>query len=221
MLIIILVKVISARRQKNFQSILQTLPFLVANDAKGSDTINRLLTTCREYLIGLSIETTKRTLSKEANVDNTRIAELAAYFTHCELNENHLQLTLKLAINVIAKLKNYASLEDFARRLLDLSPAKQLQELAEKALKLVKQKGSTDFTKFNYDSRNPFVLCCSSLTPIYAGASRIICPFCGASYQNTFMGILCKICEISEVGKKVSGLEYSVSQTQARSTKRS
>jgi hypothetical protein len=34
-----------------------------------------------------------------------------------------------VAINVIAKIKNYSSLEDFARRLLDLNPPKPLQEL--------------------------------------------------------------------------------------------
>jgi hypothetical protein len=34
-----------------------------------------------------------------------------------------------VAINLVAKIKNFSSVEDFARRLLDLNPPKALQEL--------------------------------------------------------------------------------------------
>jgi len=198
--------------KKLFQNILQTLPLLVAKDIREKETIEKLISICREYLIGLSLEITKRNLTKEANPDNIRIAELSAYFTHCEMNDSHLQLTLKLAVNVMSKIKNYSTMEDFARRLLDLNPPKPLQDLADKAIKIAKQKGSTDFTKFNYDSRNPFVICAASLTPIYAGKTRTSCPYCGTAYQNNYQGTLCTICELSEVGKKVNGMETMASK---------
>jgi coatomer protein complex subunit alpha (xenin) len=54
-----------------------------------------MISICREYLIGLLLEMTKRNIAKEANPDNVRIAELSAYFTHCELTDSHVQLTLK------------------------------------------------------------------------------------------------------------------------------
>jgi coatomer protein complex subunit alpha (xenin) len=46
-------------------------------------------------LLGLALELTKRSISKDENPNNVRIAELSAYFTHCELNDAHVQLTLK------------------------------------------------------------------------------------------------------------------------------
>lgn len=46
-----------------------------------------------------------------------------------QLQPKHQQLVLKLAMNAAAKAKNYASADDFARRLLDLSPPQDLQEL--------------------------------------------------------------------------------------------
>jgi coatomer protein complex subunit alpha (xenin) len=77
-------------------------------------------------------------------------------------------------------------------------------------MKVAKQKGGSDFTKFNYDSRNPFVICGASLTPIYAGKPRIVCSFCNASYQNNYLGSVCTICELAEVGKKGTGLELMI-----------
>jgi hypothetical protein len=56
--------------------------------------------------------------------DAVRIAELAAYFTHVNLQPIHLQLTLRSAMNICIKLKNFATAYNFGRRLLDLSSNK-------------------------------------------------------------------------------------------------
>lgn len=51
-----------------------------------------------------------------------RSLELAAYFTHCQLQPAHMQIALRSAIGVFAKANNHASAAKFARRLLDLNP---------------------------------------------------------------------------------------------------
>ena len=51
-----------------------------------------------------------------------RNLELAAYFTHCQLQPPHLQLSLRNAVNVFAKANNHAHSARFARRLIDLKP---------------------------------------------------------------------------------------------------
>ncbi len=62
--------------------------------------------------------------------EQIRLAELAAYFTHCNLQPVHLMLTLRTAQNVFFKLKNFKTAGSFARRLLDLGPT------ADQALKV-------------------------------------------------------------------------------------
>lgn len=51
-----------------------------------------------------------------------RQTELAAYFTHCNLEPIHLMLSLRSAMTVAYKIKNYQTAASFARRLLELEP---------------------------------------------------------------------------------------------------
>jgi len=204
--------------KKAFLLILQCLPLIVVPSPNEAQEIEQIISICREYLIGLTLEAARKELmpNKADEVKNqVRIAELAACFTHCDLNEKHLQLTLKVAINCVAKIKNFGTLEELGSRLLAMNPPRTLQDHAEKALKMAKTKGSIDATKFNYDPRNPFVLCCSSLSPIYQGSPKLLCPFCGACYQPAYQGKLCQICQLAEVGKKGTGL-VSVTKVQRK-----
>ena len=80
------------------------------------------MTLAREYLLGVSVELEKRRVTQE-EPDNTRRAlELAAYFTHCQMQPAHLQIALRSAIGPFAKANNHATAAKFARRLLDLNP---------------------------------------------------------------------------------------------------
>ena len=68
-----------------------------------------------------------------ACVMKTIIFQMAAYFTHCNLQPIHMILTLRTALNLFFKLKNYKTAASFARRLLELGPkpdvATQVQSL--------------------------------------------------------------------------------------------
>lgn len=71
------------------------------------------------------MELTRRTLNPET--EPRRVMELAAYFTHCQLQPAHVLLSLQSAMACTFKLRNFAGAAHFARRLLDMNP--QLQKV--------------------------------------------------------------------------------------------
>ena len=65
---------------------------------------------------------------KEAKDDPVRTAELAAYFTHAKLQPVHQALSLRSAMSIFFKLKNYGTCATFCRRLLELNPGAKVQK---------------------------------------------------------------------------------------------
>ncbi|KAM1123169.1 hypothetical protein ACFX19_004681 [Malus domestica] len=59
---------------------------------------------------------------KELKGDPVRQQELAAYFTHCNLQMPHLRLALLNAMSVCYKAGNLNTAANFARRLLETNP---------------------------------------------------------------------------------------------------
>jgi len=53
---------------------------------------------------------------------------MAAYFTHCNMQPVHLILTLRTALNLFFKLKNFKMAASFARRLLELGPKAEIAQ---------------------------------------------------------------------------------------------
>lgn len=80
------------------------------------------MTTAREYLLGVSIELERRRVVEQEPDNIRRNLELAAYFTHCQLQPPHLQIALRSAIGAFAKANNQAHAARFAKRLLELNP---------------------------------------------------------------------------------------------------
>ena len=73
----------------------------------------------------------------KASVDEQkRHCELAAYFTHISLQPAHQILTLRTALNLTFKLKNYKTAASFARRLLELGPKAEIAAQARKILQV-------------------------------------------------------------------------------------
>ena len=77
-----------------------------------------------DYNIALRIELARR----EVKDDAARTAELAAYFTHCNLQRVHLALSLRSAMSTFFKLKNFATCATFCRRLLELQPDEKVSQ---------------------------------------------------------------------------------------------
>lgn len=115
--------------------------------------LKELLGICREYLTATRLE-----LQRKKTDNSTRQMELAAYFTHCNLQPKHAGLALKLAMSAAYKHKLLTSAGAFARRLLELNPNPDVATQARKVIQLSEQNPGDAFD-FAYDERNPFVLC--------------------------------------------------------------
>ena len=104
---------------EKFRSILLSVPLLVVDSRQDLLESQQLIEICKEYIVGLQMSIAKKDLSKD---EEKRSCELAAYFTHLQLQHVHKIMTLKSALNQAFKLKNYKIAASFAKRLLELGP---------------------------------------------------------------------------------------------------
>jgi coatomer protein complex subunit alpha (xenin) len=86
-----------------FRAILLNVPLLVVNSKQEMQEAQQLIQICREYLVGLLLEASRKELPRDSMEDAKRNLEMAAYFTHCELQPVHKILTLRTAANLSFK----------------------------------------------------------------------------------------------------------------------
>lgn len=190
----------------HFLFIIHNLLLIVVDSKAESNEAKELLGLCREYVTGIRLELQRKELSTSKTDTSIRQAELAAYFTHCNLQPPHLILSLRSAMNCSYKIKNYNHSASFAKRLLELNPSSaDFVTQARKVLKFAEQNPRNEQT-IGYDERNPFVVCCLSFTPIYRGSPIAKCPYCLSSFQPAHAGKLCPTCQISKIGAEAPGL---------------
>lgn len=197
---------------EKFHSILISIPLLVVDSRQDIAEAQQLLKICAEYIAGLKMEAHRKGLPKATLEEQKRLCEIAAYFTHCKLQPVHQILTLRTALNMFFKLKNYKTAASFARRLLELGPRPEVAQQARKILQAC-EVNLVDEVQLQYEEYNPFKVCGISYTPIYHGKPEETCPFCGTSYDPKYKGALCRVCEVSQVGKTSIGLRISNSQS--------
>ncbi|KAJ1558601.1 hypothetical protein HK096_009300, partial [Nowakowskiella sp. JEL0078] len=102
-----------------FRQILREVVLIVVEKRSDVEEVNQLISVCREYILGsrlglLALETRES--------DPKRSLEVAAYFTHCQLQPPHLQRSLHSAMLKAVKMKNMATGLNLAKRLLELGP---------------------------------------------------------------------------------------------------
>lgn len=191
-----------------FRSILLSVPLLVVDNKQEISEAQQLIDICREYIVGLRMELKRKELPKDTLDEQKRICEMAAYFTHCNLQPVHLILTLRTALNLFFKLKNFKTAASFAARLLELGPKPDIAQQTRKILAAC-EKTPTDTHELKYDQHNPFDICAATYTPIYRGKPVVKCPLSGACYQPEFKGQVCHVTEVTEIGKDCIGLRIS------------
>uniref|UniRef100_A0A915NNF0 Coatomer subunit alpha n=1 Tax=Meloidogyne floridensis TaxID=298350 RepID=A0A915NNF0_9BILA len=210
---------------QRFRQILLCIPLLVVDSKQEVLEAQQLLQICREYLVGLLLETARKDLPRESTEDAKRNLEMAAYFTNCDIQPIHKILTLRTAANLSFKNKQMRHCATFCRRCIELDYLKKnffffkfsgpKPEVAAQMRKMlsVAERDNTNAYEINYDEHNPFVLCSKSFTPLYRGKPQVKCPFCGASYMPTFVGSVCDVCEVAEIGRDVPGLRIASIQS--------
>ncbi|CAN1836462.1 Coatomer subunit alpha-1 [Linum perenne] len=194
---------------KLFLGILQAIPLIVVDSRREVDEVKELIIVVKEYVQGLRMELKRREMK---STDPVRQQELAAYFTHCNLQTPHLRLALLNAMSVCYKAKNFATAANFARRLLETNP--QIENHAKTARQVLQasEKNMTDATQLKYDFRNPFVVCGATYVPIYRGQKDASCPYCTARFVPEQEGQICGVCDLAAVGADASGLLCSSMQ---------
>ncbi|CAF3824980.1 unnamed protein product, partial [Rotaria magnacalcarata] len=193
---------------EKFRSILLSVPLLVVESRQDILESQQLIEICKEYIVGLQMSMAKKDLAKD---EEKRSCELAAYFTHLQLQPIHKIMTLKSALNQAFKLKNYKIATSFAKRLLELGPTPDVSLQTRKVLNVC-EKNPVDEHPLNYDEYNPFDICAASYVPIYRGNPLVKCPLSGAAYLPEFKGQLCRVTKATEIGKESLGLRISMSQ---------
>ncbi|KAL1208183.1 Coatomer subunit alpha-2 [Cardamine amara subsp. amara] len=191
-----------------FLSILHTIPLVVVESRREVDEVKELVIIVKEYVLGLKMELKRR----ETRDDPVRQQELAAYFTHCNLQTPHLQLALFSAMSVCYKARNMATAYNFARRFLETNPTLESQAKTARQVAQAAERNMTDETKLNYDFRNPFVICGATYVPIYRGQKDVSCPYCTARFVPSQEGNICAVCDLAVIGADASGLVCSASQ---------
>merc|ERR1712223_1932861 len=166
---------------QKLRAILLSIPLLVVDTKQDEQEAIQLREICTNYLVGLTLETARKELPKSNIEQQKRICEMAAYFTHCNLQPIHQILTLRTACNLFFKIKNFKTSGSFARRLLELGPKPEVAQQTRKILQAC-DKNPTDAHKLDYDEFNPFDVCAGSFTPIYRGAECETAPLSGAKY---------------------------------------
>ncbi|KNC53867.1 coatomer protein complex [Thecamonas trahens ATCC 50062] len=184
-----------------FRGILAQLPLVKAATKAEEAEARQLLGICVQYITGLSMEI----LRKAAKGDLPRALALMAYFTHCKLETAHMRLALEMAMKGAYKAKNFGMAASFCQRLLALSPK---PKVAQKATQVhqVCSKNPTNAVDVDYQEFNPFVMCCATYTPIYAGSPSATCGYCAAAYKPDLAGSICTVCLIGKVGAQGAGL---------------
>lgn len=121
---------------QHFKLLLHSVLFTVtANDGEANELV-QLVDICREYLLGLSMEQKRRSITGQTPEDMKRALELAAYFAHCQLQTPHMQLALRQATKQAFRTKNFSTASQFASRLLELAPPRTVAD--EVNIKLIK-----------------------------------------------------------------------------------
>ncbi|KAL8143768.1 hypothetical protein V2J09_016800 [Rumex salicifolius] len=190
-----------------FLGILHTIPLIVVESRREVDEVKELVIIVKEYVLGLKLELKRR----ETRDNPVRQQELAAYFTHCNLQTPHLRLALLNAMSICYKAKNFVTAANFARRLIETNPTESQGKTARQVLQGA-ERNMSDAAELNYDFRNPFVVCGATCVPIYRGQRDVACPYCTSRFVPSQEGQLCNVCEISVVGADASGLLCSPSQ---------
>jgi len=199
-----------AEAKKTFLNVLQALTLTVVSGRDENSELQQMLTFCREYLIGLRLEETR----KELKDDPVTQVKLAVFFTHCGIQQPHKILTLKNALRAAYRIENYKLAAGLGKRLLDLNPKPDAATDARKAIKFA-ETNNTDKHDLGYNEKNPFVLCALSFTPIYKNSKLVECPYCKSSFLPQHAGKLCVVCQLAQIGRDAKGMK-SVVTTSSR-----
>ena len=189
-----------------FRSLLVIVPVVVADSKEEEAELRQLVDMAREYLLAVRIELLRRDIP----AGDARSLELAAFMTHCQLQNAHILLALNSAMVAAFKAENFIDAAGFANRILANPEIKTprnapLEQKARKVLQRSEREGR-NAVETHYDPNSPLTLNAATLEPMDKAAGTAKCPFCGAVYAAGEEGRLCSVCGMAQVGLETVGL---------------
>jgi coatomer protein complex subunit alpha (xenin) len=103
---------------KIFKGILHSVLVNTVSSEAEVEQAKKIIETAREYILAMSIELERRSLSTDTPENLKRSLELSAYFTIPKLEVVHRQLALMAAMKFAFANKNFSSALSFANRML-------------------------------------------------------------------------------------------------------
>lgn len=173
---------------------------LTSDDEEGK--CKEILDICKEYIIGLQIELTRRALPP---TEIKRNLELAAYFTHVNLQPAHRLNALQVAMTQSFKAKNYHYASYFATEFLKIMSSGNRAEQARK-IQAKSENIATDAISIDFDPFTEWEICAGDFVPIYKGEEIVREKMLGVGYGKSWKGKICKVTLVSEIGGIGSGL---------------
>ena len=159
-------------------------------------------------MVAVAIELERRALTATEPDNVARNVELAALFTHVQMQPQHQMLALRIAMMESRRVGNLAMAGHFARRLLELNPPAKIVQVTQQILTLSDRQPRDAVPIPSYSTHETvYVVCAGSHVLIpNGGAGAVDDPLTGAKYLPEFVGSLCHVSQISEVGKLATGL---------------
>lgn len=183
---------------KLFENVLHSSLFTLQEDDDMGAQLEQVISTCREYLVGLHIEQLRKdTMSSDVEGSTA----LACYFTYCQLRNEHMILALRSALTQAYKMQCFALAGRLARRLISCGPLENVASQAQKIVALAE--------KLPLNHRDPVaIMDQSEVSALDANSGlpidgRVVkCSFCQAPYAEASFGSVCSICKVGSVSSK-------------------
>lgn len=185
-----------------FRDVIYTVCLLAVDNEEDEEKAFEALKLSSQYILGLSIELTRRALPAS---DIKRNLELASYFTKVKLLPAHRINALQVAMTQSFKAKNFVQASHFAEELLSIVTSGPRAEQATK-VKAKADSIASDAQEIDFDPYGTFDICPATYTPLYNDSPTAVDPLTGLKYKASEKGKIDSISLISKIGAPASGL---------------
>lgn len=182
-----------------FRKAVYTVITLTVTNDEDEQKCHEVLSTCKEYIVGLQIELKRRSLDAS---DVKRNLELASYFASVDLLPAHRLNALQVAMTQAFKAKNYLLASHFAQQFLKIHSsgprAEQARKIQTKSDSLATDAVAIDFDM--YLDPSEFEICAGDFRPLVRGSEIVYENVLQVAYSSAWRGKICNVTLISEIG---------------------
>lgn len=197
-----------------FRDVLNSVPLMALSSKADLASAEKLLAICAEYIIALSCDVEKR---KAAAPE--RQLELTLLMALPNLHPSHRVLTLRSAMALCFKTKNFLLAAFVARRFLKLcedNPDLVEAEVVGQATKILaksEKTGTNEFASLKFeealfhDENAANLIDCMDFKLLDRSQKSVCCPLTKARYAERHRGKQCRVSGTTEIGREVVGMK--------------